>query len=49
LLSHGVLVAEHLRNLDEIADQRVEFMVNALNIENADGAPVRILARSFSI
>jgi arylformamidase len=47
LLADGVLVAEHLRNLDALAGQQVEFMVNALNIENADGAPVRILARNM--
>jgi len=45
LLGHGVLVAEHLTNLDALTGQRVEILCNALNIRGGDGAPTRILAR----
>lgn len=45
LLSHGVLIAEHLTNLRSLAEGRVEVMFLALNIEGADGAPARVLAR----
>lgn len=47
LLAHGVLIAEHLTNLDELSGQRVEVMCSALNIKGGDGAPCRILARAF--
>lgn len=45
LLGHGVLIAEHLTNLDALNGRRVEVVCNALNISGADGAPARILAR----
>lgn len=49
LLCHGVLICEHLCGHTALlgADGwgRAEFVVNALNIEGADGAPVRVLAR----
>ncbi|MFA5664785.1 cyclase family protein [Castellaniella sp.] len=45
LLGHGVLVAEHLTNLDGLTGQRIEVLCNALNIHGGDGAPTRILAR----
>lgn len=45
LLAHGVLIAEHLTNLDALNGKRVEIMCNALNIKGSDGAPCRILAR----
>lgn len=45
LLAHGLLIAEHLTNLDCLNHQRVEVMCNAINIMGADGAPCRILAR----
>ena len=45
LLSHGVLVAEHLRNLRPLAGQRVEAMLLGLSIEEGDGAPARAVAR----
>lgn len=45
LLSHGVLIAENLTNLESLRGQRVEVMALALNIRGADGAPARILAR----
>jgi kynurenine formamidase len=45
LLSHGVLIAEHLTNLRALAGQRVEVLFLALNIVGADGAPCRVVAR----
>ncbi len=45
LLGHGVLISEHLRNLESLAGGRAEFVFGALNIENSDGAPARVLAR----
>lgn len=45
LLSHGVLIAEHLTNLRSLAGHRIEAMFLALNIQNADGAPARVIAR----
>jgi kynurenine formamidase len=45
LLSHGVLVCEHLVRHTVLAGKRVEFMFNALNIKASDGAPARVLAR----
>lgn len=45
LLAHGVLIAEHLTNLDSLSGRRVEVICNALNITGSDGAPARILAR----
>ena len=45
LLSHGVLIAEHLTNLHALAGRRIEAMFLALNIEGADGAPARVVAR----
>ena len=45
LLGQGVLVAEHLTNLGELANKRAEIIFGALNIEGADGAPARVLAR----
>jgi kynurenine formamidase len=45
LLAGGVLIAEHLTNLHELAGHRIEAMFLALNVEGADGAPVRAIAR----
>lgn len=45
LLGNGVLVAENLTGLAEFAGERVEFVFSALNIEESDGAPARIMAR----
>ena len=45
LLSHGVLIGEHLTNLRPLAGQRLEVMFMALDIEHADGAPARVIAR----
>jgi len=47
LLAHGVLIAEHLTNLDPLNGRRVEVLCNALNIAGGDGAPTRILARAL--
>lgn len=48
LLSNGVLVAEHLTNLDALGGQRVEVMCLALAIKGSDGGPARILARPLA-
>jgi kynurenine formamidase len=44
-----VLICEHLRGHTDLLGPggygRAEFIVNALNIEDADGAPVRVLGR----
>jgi arylformamidase len=45
LLSHGVLVAEHVTNLRALSDQRVEVLFLALPLAGSDGAPARALAR----
>ena len=45
LLSRGVLIAEHLTGLASLSGRRVEIIIGALNVEGADGAPARILAR----
>ncbi len=45
LLGNGVLIAEHLTNLGTLAGRRIESMFLALNIEGADGAPARVVAR----
>jgi kynurenine formamidase len=45
LLSRGVLIAEHLTGLAPLSGRRVEIIIGALNVEGADGAPARILAR----
>lgn len=47
LLCHGVLVSEHVANLHLLAGCRVEFIFGALNIENSDGAPARVIARKL--
>jgi arylformamidase len=45
LLSRGVLIAEHLTGLAPLSGRRIEVIIGALNVEGADGAPARILAR----
>jgi arylformamidase len=47
LLSQGILIAEHVTNLDALAGRRAEIMFCGLNIAGSDGAPVRALARSI--
>jgi kynurenine formamidase len=47
LLGHGVLVSEHLTNLDTLANGHAEFMFLALNVEGSDGSPARVLARKL--
>jgi kynurenine formamidase len=48
LLASGVLIAEHLTNLGALAGHRIEAMFLALNVEGADGAPARVVARKVS-
>jgi kynurenine formamidase len=45
LLSHGVLIAEHLTNMTALAGQRAEIMFLGINIVGSDGAPARVIAR----
>lgn len=45
LLGSGVLIAEHLTNLDGVAGKRLEFVIAALPIAGADAGPARVLAR----
>ncbi|MFQ5954382.1 MAG: cyclase family protein [Kiloniellales bacterium] len=45
LLSRGVLIGEHLTNLRPLSGRRVEVIFLALNIQHADGAPARVIAR----
>jgi arylformamidase len=45
LLSQGVLIAEHVTNLEALAGHRAEVMFLGLNIAGSDGAPVRAVAR----
>lgn len=48
LLSHGVLIAEHLTNMSSLRGMDVEVFCGALNIKGGDGAPARIVARPVS-
>jgi kynurenine formamidase len=48
LLAKGVLIAEHLTNLEPLSGYRAEIMFNALNISGSDGAPARVIARKIS-
>jgi arylformamidase len=48
LLSHGVLICEHLAGHTALAGRRVEFVISALNIRSSDGAPARIMAREIA-
>lgn len=45
LLSQGVLVIEHLRNLDRLQPGRLLLLCLPLAIQGGDGAPARVLAR----
>jgi kynurenine formamidase len=45
LLGHGVLIAEHMTNLEALAGRRVEVMFLGLNVVGSDGAPARVIAR----
>jgi kynurenine formamidase len=49
LLSRGVLIAENLTNLRALAGLHIEAWFLALNIEGADGAPARVIARRSPI
>jgi arylformamidase len=48
LLSRGILVTEHVRNLQILGGQRIEAMLLGLNIKGGDGAPARVVARPAS-
>jgi arylformamidase len=45
LLAHGVLIAEHMTNLEGLVGRRIEAMFLGLNIAGSDGAPARVVAR----
>jgi len=46
LMSQGILIVENLADCSALANERVEIMCGALNIDQADGAPARIFART---
>lgn len=46
LLPRGVLIAEHVANLPELSNRRIEAMFAGLRIAGSDGAPARPLARA---
>jgi kynurenine formamidase len=48
LLAGGVLIAEHLANLDHVAGHRFELWALPIPIVGADGAPARIVARQLA-
>ncbi|MEJ8572376.1 cyclase family protein [Microbaculum marinum] len=45
LLGRGVLIAEHMTNLEPLSGRRIETMFMAVNIGGSDGAPARVVAR----
>jgi arylformamidase len=45
LLSHGILICEHLTGHDALAGSRAEFHFGALPIAGGDGAQARVTAR----
>jgi kynurenine formamidase len=45
LLAGGVLIVEHLANLDRVAGERFELWALPIPIVGADGAPARVVAR----
>jgi arylformamidase len=45
LLSNGVLIGEHLTNVDQLAGERVEVFCLPLHIDGSDGGPARVIAR----
>lgn len=47
LLPHGILIAEHVANLDALANRRIEAFFAGLSIADSDGAPVRAVARAI--
>jgi arylformamidase len=48
LLSHGILIAEHMTGVAPLAGQRVEAMFMALNLKGSDGGPARVVARPIA-
>lgn len=45
LLGNGVLIAEHLGNLEPLAGRRVELQAFPIKMKGGDGAPTRFVAR----
>lgn len=45
LLRNGILIAEHLRNLEPLLGKRVEVRAYPTKIEGGDAGPARIVAR----
>lgn len=44
-LKNNILIIENLNNLDKLVGKRVELTILPLKIENADGAPCRVIAK----
>jgi arylformamidase len=49
LLENGVLIAEHLRNLEEFRGKRVDVIGIPIAIEGGDAAPARFVADADSV
>lgn len=49
LLGNGVLIAEHLRNLADLAGKRFDLIALPVGIEDGDGAPARFIADADSV
>jgi kynurenine formamidase len=47
LLPHGILIAEHVNNLDTLSNRRIEAFFAGLSIIDSDGAPARAMARAI--
>lgn len=45
LLGNNILILENLVNLEKIVGKKVELIILPLKIENADGAPCRVIAK----
>jgi kynurenine formamidase len=46
LLPNGILIAEHVANMSELRNRRIEAFFAGLSILDSDGGPVRAVARS---
>jgi len=45
ILSNNILIIENLANLDKLVGKRLELIVLPLKLDNADGAPCRVIAK----
>lgn len=46
LLPHGILIAEHVANMEPLRNRRIEAFFAGLSIAGSDGAPARAMART---